>query len=82
MKNIIQWAQPRHNQGTGIEKEINELRHEWAQLRAQLGAQPMNNNLPQSELLQKSGTQRAQIQRKKKREVYRYISTSKERKYS
>lgn len=41
--------------GTGIEKEINELRHEWAQLRAQLGAQSMNNNLPQSELLQKSG---------------------------
>ena len=45
---------------TGIEKEINELRQEWAQLRAQLGAQPMNNNLPQSELLQNQGTQRAQ----------------------
>ena len=43
------------SKGTGIEKEINELRHEWAQLRAQLGAQPMNSNLPQSELLQKSG---------------------------
>ena len=61
---------------TGIEKEINELRHEWAQLRAQLGAQPMNNNLPQSELLQKSGHTEG------RKRVYRYISTSKERKYS
>ena len=40
--------------GTGIEKKIKELQTEWAQLRAQLGAQPVNNNLP-SELLQKSG---------------------------
>ena len=62
MKNIIQWAQPRTQvRAQVIEKEINELRQEWAQLRAQLGAQSMNNNLPQSELLQKSGTQRAQI---------------------
>lgn len=58
---------------TGIEKEINELRHEWAQLRAQLGAQPMNNNLPQSELLQKSGHTEGTNTKKEERE---YIDIS------
>lgn len=59
--------------GTGIEKEINELRHEWAQLRAQLGAQSMNNNLPQSELLQKSGHTEGTNTKKEERE---YIDIS------
>lgn len=59
--------------GTGIEKEINELRQEWAQLRAQLGAQPMNNNLPQSELLQKSGHTEGTNTKKEERE---YIDIS------
>ena len=58
---------------TGIEKEINELRHEWAQLRAQLGAQPMNSNLPQSELLQKSGHTEGTNTKKEERE---YIDIS------
>ena len=58
---------------TGIEKEINELRHEWAQVRAQLGAQPMNNNLPQSELLQKSGHTEGTNTKKEERE---YIDIS------
>ena len=58
---------------TGIEKEINELRHEWAQLRAQLGAQSMNNNLPQSELLQKSGHTEGTNTKKEERE---YIDIS------
>jgi hypothetical protein len=58
---------------TGIEKEINELRQEWAQLRAQLGAQPMNNNLPQSELLQKSGHTEGTNTKKEERE---YIDIS------
>ena len=61
------------SKGTGIEKEINELRHEWAQLRAQLGAQPMNNNLPQSELLQKSGHTEGTNTKKEERE---YIDIS------
>lgn len=59
--------------GTGIEKEINELRQEWAQPRAQLGAQPMNNNLPQSELLQKSGHTEGTNTKKEERE---YIDIS------
>lgn len=41
--------------GADIEVEINGLREEWAQLRAQLRAQPINNNLPQSEFSQKLG---------------------------
>ena len=47
--------------------------HEWAQLRAQLGAQPMNNNLPQSELLQKSGHTEGTNTKKEERE---YIDIS------
>ena len=52
---------------------VNELRQEWAQLRAQLGAQPMNNNLPQSELLQKSGHTEGTNTKKEERE---YIDIS------
>ena len=39
--------------GTDINMEINSLKEEWAQLRAQLAAQPMNNNPPQLEFSQK-----------------------------
>ena len=52
---------------------VNELRQEWAQLRAQLGAQSMNNNLPQSELLQKSGHTEGTNIKKEERE---YIDIS------
>lgn len=63
-------------EGTGIEKEINELRREWAQLRAQLGAQSMNNNLPQSEFLQKLG--HTEGTNTKKGEEYIYLDQDKE----
>ena len=59
--------------GTDINMEINSLKEEWAQLRAQLGAQPMNNNLPQSELLQKSGHTEGTNTKKEERE---YIDIS------
>lgn len=41
--------------GTDIEVEINGLRNEWAQLKAQLMAQSMNSNLSQSGFSQKLG---------------------------
>ena len=72
-KGMIMGTTKGTSKDTGIEKEINELRHEWAQLRAQLGAQPMNNNLPQSELLQKSGHTEGTNTKKEERE---YIDIS------
>ena len=68
--------------GTDIEKKIKELQSEWAQLRAQLGAQSVNNNLPQSELLQKSGHTEGTNTKKEEEREYRYIFPAKERKYS
>lgn len=40
---------------TDIGVEINALKKEWAQLKAQLSAQPMNNETSQSEISQKLG---------------------------
>ena len=64
--------------GTDIEKKIKELQSEWAQLRAQLGAQSVNNNLPQSELLQKSG--HTEGTNTKKEEEREYIDISSQQK--
>lgn len=66
------------NKGTDIEKKIKELQTEWAQLRAQLGAQSVNNNLPQSELLQKSG--HTEGTNTKKEEEREYIDISSQQK--
>ncbi|WP_281960806.1 hypothetical protein [Bacteroides clarus] len=63
---------------TDIEKKIKELQSEWAQLRAQLGAQSVNNNLPQSELLQKSG--HTEGTNTKKEEEREYIDISSQQK--
>ncbi len=66
------------SKGTDIEKKIKELQSEWAQLRAQLGAQSVNNNLPQSELLQKSG--HTEGTNTKKEEEREYIDISSQQK--
>jgi hypothetical protein len=66
------------SKGTDIEKKIKELQTEWAQLRAQLGAQSVNNNLPQSELLQKSG--HTEGTNTKKEEEREYIDISSQQK--
>lgn len=60
--------------GTDINMEINSLKEEWAQLRAQLAAQPMNNNPPQFEFSQKLGhTEGTNTKKDKERE---YIDMS------
>ena len=55
--------------GTDINVEINSLKEEWAQLKAQLAAQPMNNNPPQFEFSQKLGhTEGTNTKKDKERE--------------
>lgn len=70
------------SKGTDIEKKIKELQSEWAQLRAQLGAQSVNNNLPQSELCKIRAHGGHKYKERRRKRVYRYIFPAKERKYS
>lgn len=66
--------------GTDINMEINSLKEEWAQLRAQLEAQPMNNNPPQSEFLQKLGHTEGTNTKKDKEREYIDISLNNQEK--
>lgn len=60
--------------GMAIDVEINSLKEEWAQLRAQLTAQLMSDNPPQSEFLQKLG--HTEGTKTKKEEEREYIDIS------
>lgn len=66
--------------GTDINMEINSLKEEWAQLRAQLEAQPMNNNPPQSEFSQKLGHTEGTNTKKDKEREYIDISLNNQEK--
>ena len=66
--------------GTDISMEINSLKEEWAQLRAQLEAQPMNNNPPQSEFSQKLGHTEGTNTKKDKEREYIDISLNNQEK--
>lgn len=68
------------NKGTDIDMEINSLKEEWAQLRAQLAAQPTNNHPPQSEFSQKLGHTEGTNTKKDKEREYIDISLNNQKK--